>query len=152
NRWTDQELSTLWLKDDFEPTSKAQNISSQPHLLILDGHNSHCTYEFCRFATQSNIIVVCLPSHTTHALQPCDMGFFGPLVTAWKAQVNQCTCSRIPITKTNFLQYYASAYDKAFKSSTIVSAFSKTGIYPLNAAIPASAFKPVKLMTTQASM
>ncbi|KAF9443063.1 CENP-B protein, partial [Macrolepiota fuliginosa MF-IS2] len=97
-----------------------------------DGHNSHCTYEFCRFATQSNIIVVSLPSHTIHALQPCDVGVFGPLVTTWKAQVNQCTHSGIPITKTNFLRYYAPAHNKAFKSSTIVSAFCKTGIYPLN--------------------
>ncbi|KAF9439524.1 hypothetical protein P691DRAFT_624965, partial [Macrolepiota fuliginosa MF-IS2] len=55
--------------------------------------------------------------------------------------------------KTNFLQYYASACNKVFKSSTIISAFSKIGIHPLNAsAIPASAFKPAKLTTTQASM
>jgi hypothetical protein len=27
----------------------------------------------------NKIVVVCLPLHTTHALQPCDVGVFGPL-------------------------------------------------------------------------
>lgn len=85
NGWTDQELGVLWMRKDFEPTTAQHNPDKLYRLLILDGHNSHCTYQFCKFAFDHNIIIICLPAHTTHALQPCDVGVFGPLASSWKA-------------------------------------------------------------------
>ncbi|KAF9441488.1 hypothetical protein P691DRAFT_799479 [Macrolepiota fuliginosa MF-IS2] len=55
----------------------------------LDGHNSHCTYQFCKIVKQSSIVIICLPSCTTHALQPCDVGVFSPFAKMWKSQL-QC--------------------------------------------------------------
>ncbi|KAJ3484161.1 hypothetical protein NLJ89_g12004 [Agrocybe chaxingu] len=115
NGWTDQELGLKWLKNDFEPMSAARNKSNGYRLLILDGHNSHCTYEFCKFAESKKIVIICLPSHTTHVLQPCDVGVFGPLATCWKNQV-----------------VLAVARDKAFKPETIKNAWRKTGLVPFN--------------------
>ncbi|KAF8223009.1 hypothetical protein L208DRAFT_1064392, partial [Tricholoma matsutake] len=97
-----------------------------------DGHNSHCTYPFIRFSAEHCIIIICLPSHTTHALQPCDVGVFGPLARAWKSQVTQASQENIPITKSNLLQYYHTARTTALKPATIQSTFRKTGIYPLD--------------------
>ncbi|KAF5356505.1 hypothetical protein D9757_014230 [Collybiopsis confluens] len=58
----------------------------------------------------------------------------------------------IHIDKTNFLNHYATARSEAFKESTIISAFRKTGIHPFNrTAIPESAFAPAKNFTTQSS-
>ncbi|THU83056.1 CENP-B protein [Dendrothele bispora CBS 962.96] len=87
NGWTDQELGSLWMETDFEPAARARNPNNGYRLLILDGHNSHCTYRFLDFADRHDIIVLCLPAHTTHALQPCDVGVFGPLAQKWKALV-----------------------------------------------------------------
>jgi len=121
-------------------------------LLILDGHNSHCTYPFIKFAAEHRIIIICLPSHTTHALQPCDVSVFGPLAHAWKSQVTQASQNNIAITKNNLLLYYHKAQAVALKPTTIKSAFRKTGIYPFDRnAIPLSAFKPAKNTTTQAA-
>jgi DDE superfamily endonuclease len=126
-----------------------------PHmyrLLILDGHNSHCTYPFIKFAAAHRIIIICLPSHTTHALQPCDVGVFGPLARAWKFQVTKASQENMPITKANLLLYYHKARTIALKPSTILSSFRKTGIYPFDRnAIPTSAFEPAKNTTTQAA-
>src|SRR4051794_11727606 len=105
--WTDQELGSAWLKCNFEPTTAARNKSDGYCLLILDGHNSHTTYRFCSFAENHKIIVLCLPSHMTHCLQPCDMGIFGPLNSTWKAKVNQVSYEWIPIRKNNLLAYYS---------------------------------------------
>ncbi|KAF8811876.1 hypothetical protein BYT27DRAFT_7088493, partial [Phlegmacium glaucopus] len=58
---------------------------------------------FCKFAKEHNIVIICLPSHTTHVLQPCDIGVFGPLASSWKAQVNRAAREYIPITKYNLL-------------------------------------------------
>lgn len=79
------ELGYLWLKKDFEPASAARNHSGRDRLLILDGHNSHCSYKFVSYAAAHNIDIICLPAHTTHALQPCDVGVFSPLAAKWKA-------------------------------------------------------------------
>ena len=150
--WTDQELGSLWLEKDFEPKTAARNISGKHRLLILDGHNSHCTHKFLHFAHKHDILVLCLPSHTTHALQPCDVGVFGPLATAWKAEVAKASRQHTPITKQNFLVHYHNARLKAMKPSTIIAAFRKTGIWPINAdAIDPILFKPSENTTTESA-
>jgi hypothetical protein len=96
--------------------------------------------------------VICLPSHTTHALQPCDVGVFGPLDSAWKAEVVKSSQQYLAITKYNLLEHYDNARKRALKSSTIVSAFAKTGIWPFNRlALDPQLFEPSKNTTTQSS-
>jgi hypothetical protein len=149
--WTDQELGLKWLEQDFEPNTHP-DTPEEYHLLVLDGHNSHCTYQFIKFAAQHRIIIVCLPSHMTHPLQPCDVGVFGPLARAWKSQVTQASQDNVVITKDNLLLYYHKARSIALKPTTIQSSFRKTGIHPLDRnAIPKSAFEPAKNTTTQAA-
>ena len=87
------------MRKDFKPATAARNITGGYHLLILDGHNSHCMYGFCKFAVDHNIIIICLPSHMTHALQPCDVACFGPLASAWKSEVNAASADYVEITK-----------------------------------------------------
>jgi len=48
-------------------------------LLILDGHTSHFNWAFFEFCLNNKIIPFCLPAHSTHLLQPLDVGLFGPL-------------------------------------------------------------------------
>ncbi|KAH7921046.1 CENP-B protein, partial [Leucogyrophana mollusca] len=132
NGWTDMELGRAWLERDFEPETAARNTSGGYRLLILDGHNSHCTYEFVKFCEKHKIILMCLPSHTTHRLQPCDVGVFGPLASSWKSEVNHASAANIAITKFNLLDYYDAARSRAMTASTIQSVFRKTGIYPFN--------------------
>jgi hypothetical protein len=139
------------LEQDFEPNSRPKSPGDY-RLLILDGHNSHCTYQFIKFSAEHHIIIICLPSHTTHALQPCDVGIFGPLARAWKSCVTRASQENIPITKSNLLRYYHEARNTALKTTTIQSAFRKTGIHPLDRnAVPLSAFEPAKNTTTQAA-
>ena len=54
----------------------------------------------------NKIIIICLPSHTTHALQPCDVGAFGPLAQSWKRVVTLASQSLITIKKNNLLYYF----------------------------------------------
>jgi len=62
------EIGVQWITDDFDPqTSEVAN--SRPWLLIVDGHSSHFTRGFLEYARDHNIHVLCLPPHTTHALQ-----------------------------------------------------------------------------------
>ncbi|KAB0803768.1 hypothetical protein PPYR_00738 [Photinus pyralis] len=55
-----------WLKTHFLPRKPAGKV-----LLLLDGHASHCnSIETRLFADEHDIILLCLPPHTTHYLQP----------------------------------------------------------------------------------
>jgi len=48
-------------------------------LLIMDGHSSHVSWEFLDYCLTHDIIPFCLPPHSTHLLQPLDVGLFSPL-------------------------------------------------------------------------
>ena len=77
NGWTDEELGLEWLKRCFEPFSRPQRTTAW-RLLLLDGHSSHITVPFIQFTIEHQILLLCLPPHTTHILQPLDVGIFGP--------------------------------------------------------------------------
>lgn len=135
------------MEQDFEPqTAKLLANTDTYRLLILDGHNSHCTFRFCSYARDHKIIIVCLPPHTTHVLQPCDVLVFSPLQRAWRKQVRQAK----KVTKNTFLQLYAAARQEAFKVHTIVSSFAITGINPLNrSVISDDKYEPATNTTTE---
>lgn len=149
NGWTDNELGLLWLVKDFIPKANALKEPGRPILLILDGHNSHCSFKFLKAAADNGIEIICLPPHTTHALQPCDVGAFGPLASNWKAQVSQVFELGQAVEKEDVLAMYHRARSDAFQESTILAAWRKTGIHPFNReAIPETAFEPAKNTTT----
>lgn len=57
----------------------AQGLTDdQPVLLIYDGHKSHVALSVIEWAKAHNIILV-LPAHCSHILQPLDVGCFRPL-------------------------------------------------------------------------
>jgi hypothetical protein len=45
-----------------------------PVLLIEDEHALHITVEIIDLAKVNDVHLLCLPSHTTHVLQPLDIG------------------------------------------------------------------------------
>jgi len=62
------EIGRQWIECDFNPpTSVVAN--GCPRLLIVDGHASHFTQDLLEYAKEHDIHVLCLPPHTTHALQ-----------------------------------------------------------------------------------
>jgi len=79
----------------------------------------HCSYRFLSFAQAHNIIILCLPLHTTHILQPCDVSVFGPLAIHWKTEVLLAGRQLVPITKNNLLRFYSNTQTKAFKTTSV---------------------------------
>lgn len=75
NGWTTDEIGLKWLKQVFDPFSKPYATGAK-RLLILDGHSSHQTAEFDDFCKENAIICLRMPPHTSHLLQPLDVGFF----------------------------------------------------------------------------
>ena len=74
--WVDTELFELWFCQAHTPPAR-------PLLLLIDGHSSHYQPGFVKKAAEEQVIVFCLPPHTTHCTQPLDKGCFGPLKMFW---------------------------------------------------------------------
>ena len=84
-----------------------------------------------------------MPPHTSHILQPLDVGVFGPMKATWKHAVAAYQHDNIGsfITKRNFSMVFRSAHHNAMKLSTIVNAFKHSGIYPVNRPVIIDAYK-----------
>jgi len=76
NGWIDSSLFVKWMSHLIAFAKPTQN---KKILLIVDGHSSHKSLEAIEMARQNGIVMLCLPPHTTHRMQPLDKVFFGPL-------------------------------------------------------------------------
>ena len=75
----------------------------------------------------------CLPPHSTHLLQPLDVGLFAPLQHHYGKRVEKYhQTTNQGITHSKFLPIYQEARRKAYTSQNIESAFKKCGIVPFN--------------------
>ena len=45
-------------------------------ILLLDGYDLYLTYSALKFCEQQNVVIVLLPPHTSHFLQPLDVLVF----------------------------------------------------------------------------
>ena len=128
--WVDQELFFFWLKVHFIPNA----ISHRPLLLLLDGHSSHFEPNTIQHAQDNNIIIFCLPPHTTHECQPLDCSLFGPLKKHWQEACHNFY-QRNPgkvISKINFNSVFRNAWLNAVTPANICGGFRKAGVYPFN--------------------
>jgi len=90
--WTDDKLVLEWLQQVFLPES-SKRYPDLPWLLIFDGHGSHITFNFVSLGFSNNVLLLCLPSHSTHLLQPLDVGLFGPYQYFYGVPVDNYICS-----------------------------------------------------------
>lgn len=81
NGWTSNELAIAWLKH-FNTHTKARSVGSH-RLLIVDGHESHQSFQFHEMCKKEKIIALCMPSHSSHILQPLDLVCFALLKRAY---------------------------------------------------------------------
>ena len=85
------------------------------------------------FYFENNIVLCRLPSHTSHKLQPCDVGCFAPLKTAYREQVEQLLRGGAnAIGKQHFTLLYDRARQVAITSRNVRSGWSKAGLWPFN--------------------
>lgn len=102
-------------------------------MLIVDGHESHNSLQFQQYCKDNKIIPVCMPPHSSHLLQPLDVGCFAPLKKAYSRQVENAMRNRINhITKLEFLPCFKAAYNTAITASNIQGGFRGAGLVPFD--------------------
>src|SRR5450755_1034241 len=111
NGWSDN-------KKEFEYLShfiRASKLTKDYILLILDGYGSHAIFAFRHIAYLNRIILLYLPLHTTHKLQPCDIGMFSPLTTYYFNEVRDKAqfYNGQRMSKREYIEWMLLARDKA---------------------------------------
>jgi hypothetical protein len=100
NGWSNNEITLEYLKH-FNKHARPTGVY---RLLLLNGHSSHATFEFKALANQYKIILLYLPAHTTHRLQPLDVRIFGPQSRFYSNKVVQYSrWSGYSISKREYL-------------------------------------------------
>lgn len=131
NGWTNEKIFVLWLRHFIKHTKPA---SETPVLLILDNHNSHATLEAWELAKENHVIMLTIPPHSSHRLQPLDVAFYSPLKRAYNKECNLYIKSRnlIKITPYDIAGLFNKAYTRVASIEKGVSSFKATGIFPMN--------------------
>jgi hypothetical protein len=132
NGYTDHEPGFEWVSKVFHPATAGPS-RGRTRLLLMDGHSSHLTSQFLGFFHDHDILPLCLPPHTTHMLQPLDVGCFAPLAHWYRTEVDEASQYGLHgVSKSDFLRFYSAARQKAFTARNISSAFRKSGFVPLD--------------------
>lgn len=105
-----------------------------PILLLCDNHESHISIEAINYCRDNGIVCLSFPPHTTHRLQPLDVGVFGPLKSKLKIAFNDWHVSNPGKTLNiyNIPKLTKIPYLESFNGRNITSAYEKTGIWPFN--------------------
>ncbi|GFG39808.1 hypothetical protein Cfor_10583 [Coptotermes formosanus] len=83
--WIQKETFTQWFKHFVR---YAKPSKEDPVTLTMDGHHSHTrNIEVIDIAREKRVIIVCLPPHCTHKLQPLDVSFIHPLKTYYAQRI-----------------------------------------------------------------
>jgi len=114
-------------------------------ILIFDGAKCHLDYSITEAADKYNIKLFCLPSNTTHEIQPMDKAVFRSFEYYWDEKVLKYWSIHEDrkITKQRFGVIFSKVWDKAVTPANIKAGFEATGIYPYNPdRIPEEAYAP----------
>jgi hypothetical protein len=96
---------------------------------------------FIDYADTNRILLAVFPPHSTHRLQPLDVGLFSPLATYYSQAIDKLLAESqglVRVTKRDFWLLFREAWGQAFTAKNIQNAWEATGIHP---------FKPEKVLS-----
>ena len=106
----DEELFLTRLNLVLVPYTKDLN----KNILVLDGHGSHMSAKATNICVENNIVLYCLPPHTTNVLQPLDVSVFRPFKIYFSKITDHIKIAMfmkpITINKTNFTIIFKDAF------------------------------------------
>ena len=125
------ELFLVWMNHFI---SQARPSKANPVLLILDNHISRYSSELLELAKENGVVMLTVPPHTTHKLQPLDRSVMYPLKAFYNREsatfMTQHKCKTISMY--NVSELCGKAYPKALTPENIISGFRSTGIFPFD--------------------
>ncbi len=107
---------------------------SSPLLIILDNHETHINLPAINFCRDNGIVLLTLPPHSSHKLQPLDVSVYRSFKLHFNAACSTWMVNHpgMAISIMDMAELVGKAFEKSFSLSNITSGFSKSGIEPYN--------------------
>ncbi|XP_063594808.1 uncharacterized protein LOC134771775 [Penaeus indicus] len=132
--WMNEELFSEYMHHFIQHTrcTKERKV-----LLVLDNVESHITITSIDLARENGVVLLTLPPHTSHRLQPLDRAVYGPFKKAYNIAMDGWIRSHPGRTVTiyDIPTIVAEAQLQAITPRNIKAGFAATGIYPFNRGI-----------------
>ena len=102
--------------------------------MILDNHDSHLSISALDYAKENGIVVLTIPPHCSHKVQPLDCSVFGPFRRYYSTAIKSWIVDNPgkPMSIFNILEMVAKAFPKAMTIENITGGFRATGIFPFD--------------------
>jgi len=133
--WMSNDGFIIWLKH-FIACARPQH--DRKVVLVLDGHITHTKNLIAiQLARDAGVVMVSLPPHTTHRLQPLDVAFFGPLGIYYDEAMRKWMRQHLgrSVTTWQVAELLGESYGRAATVQNAVSGFRKTGLWPLDMSV-----------------
>jgi len=129
--WMTSEAFVKYLQHVVTHTRPSRD---DPILMILDNHASHIGLQAVEFCRDNGIMMVSIPPHCSHRLQPLDISFFAALKTYYSRACDAWMAHHPgqAITEYHVASLVNGAYQKAANVATAVNGFRASGIYPFD--------------------
>ncbi|KAJ4175517.1 hypothetical protein NW759_17768 [Fusarium solani] len=135
-----------------EPPTRRAEEDRIYRLLLLDGFTGHGSSELRLYGVKFDIIIVPLPAHSTHKLQPMDVGVFQPMKEAHQKKLRHAMRKgSISYSRLEFTKSFQDIFDTGFSRHNIMSGFEKSGMWPVDRK-PILAFLEQKALQAQKSI
>ncbi|KAH1011055.1 hypothetical protein HUJ04_000499, partial [Dendroctonus ponderosae] len=102
-------------------------IKEYPVLSLLDNHYTYCSLNAYNFCKERGIILLTIPPHTLHRVQPLDVTFYSPLKTPYNSECDNLMS--INPREKNTPNIVAGLFNKAFGSVATIK--KVTEIFPI---------------------
>ena len=105
-------------------------VPERPIILFVDGHKSHVNLDVVDMARNNDVILFCLPPHTTHALQPLDVAVFKSFKNHFSKAVKALSFAKknFVVSKRDFARVVKDPFEQAFSIPNVKAGFRKSGI------------------------
>lgn len=147
--WINKDAFREWIQEIFFPelseVRKQKQMLTETSVLLLDGHHSHTqvALELKEDLKKNNVIVLVLPPHTSHVLQPLDCGVFAELKGEFRRRnkensipellnFNLTSIAEATRKRIELITKFLASWKRVAQISTIVQSWGRTGIYPFN--------------------
>jgi len=120
-------------------TGKRSEVGeTYPVLLVVDGHNSRLNPDLLMHCLCEDVIVLNLPSHLTHLLQPNDAGVNRLLKCLLDEELLQHLEAKITVTQTVLAGMLIRCLNNSRMKMAIVQSYAHCGICPVDVSRAAS--------------
>ncbi|XP_047125213.1 uncharacterized protein LOC124807393 [Hydra vulgaris] len=148
--WINEHLFVDWLNHFI---SFAKPTKDEPVLLVLDNHESHISLDCYLLCGGNGIVLLFLPPHTSHRMQPLDLTYFGPLKSAYNRECDIFIAANIGrrITQYEVVELFTKAFNRLSNIEKAANGFRAAGFYSLDPTKFNDLF-PITIITPEMSL